>query len=279
MSQDRYIVVIGTKTVVPNTNNSQYQINFPATYNPKNDEIAMYNCFIYYSWFNMSTQFNNLTCSYIFNTHTRTVTFPPGYYAVSDINNFIQLQMFINGDYLLDSNGNPVYYLSIQENPVYYKVTLTATPIPSSLPTGYTNPNSITLSGNTPQLVFDSSNFSLLLGFTASTTYPATTQTTTYQINSVITPEISPVYVINMNTNLSTSYGFFGANLNTIYQFSPGNTTFGGQIQLVPQTLSFYSVDPTMYNYLMVTFTDQNNNALQINDTSLLITFIVRKKK
>jgi hypothetical protein len=275
----RPLFLNGENCVISNYN-STYQLNFPSSYSPKNEEIALLNLFIYYSWFNLTSTFNNLTCSYKFNTNTRTVTFPPGYYAVSDINNFIQLQMFNNGDYLLDNNGNPVYYLSLQENSVYYAVTLTATPIPTSLPTGYTNPHSITLSGNTPQLVFNSSNFNLLLGFNASTSYPPTQQTSTYQINSVITPEINPVYVVNINTNLSNNDGLLNRNVSTIYQFNPASTTFGEQIQINPTILIFNDIDNnTTFNFLSVSFTDQNNNALQINDTALSMTFVTRKKK
>ena len=275
---ERYILVNAKNSIITNSN-SQYQLNFPATYNPQDEEIALLNCFIYYSWFNLSTAFNNLTCSYIFNTYTRSIIFPPGFYQVSDINNYIQLQMNINGDYLLDNNSNPVYYYSIATNPVYYSITLTATPIPTSLPTGWSNPHSITLSGLTPQLAFNTSNFNTILGFAQSTTYPPTQVSSVSQYNSTITPEVSPTYVVNISTNLSSTTRTFNNNTNIVYQFSPANSVFGSQIQIQPQNLSYYPIDNTEYNYMMVSFTNQNNAPLVINDNNVSLTFVIRKKK
>jgi len=273
----RPIFITGSNSTISNSN-STYTLQFPSSYSPKDEELALFNLFIYNSVFNMTTAFNNLTCSYTFNGTTYNVTFPPGYYEVSDISNFIQLQMQINGNYLVDQSGNNVYYLSLVDNPVYYAVTLTATPVPTSLPSGWTNPNSITLSGDTPQLNFNTSNFNLLLGFNKSTSYPATPQTSVYQINSVVTPEIDPVYLINVSTNMSSNDGLVNVNEKVIYQFNPESGTFGQQIQIEPQNLLFVDINQTTYTNLVVSFTDQNGLALQINDTDLSLCIVTRKK-
>ena len=86
------------------------------------------------------------------------------------------------GEQLLDDAGDSmaaetqlkqdnihIYYISWNINPVYYGLTLTLNPVPGSLPTGWTNPNVIPLSGYAPTVQIDSYNFQSYIEFTAGT--------------------------------------------------------------------------------------------------------------
>lgn len=149
-----------------NTKNNQMKMNFPYPFESKDNEIALSSCFIYYSWRNITSAYANNTLSYTMPSGVSyPITIPDGYYSISDINAYIQLVMYNNGHYLLNSNGTPVYYLSLQANSVYYRTTLTSTPIPSVLPSGYTNPAGLSLSGNCPLLNVSNAAFGSLLGF------------------------------------------------------------------------------------------------------------------
>ena len=281
INNDKYQpLFLSTRNFTITNNNSIFTYYFQQAKEIRNKEMALFYLFIYYSWYNINAlKYNNNTVSYTFNGTVRNIVIPDGDYEISDISNYIQLVMQTNGDYLVDNNNNIVYFISLVQNPTYYGATLTCTPIPSSLPTGWTNPNSITLSGETPTLNFNNSNFNLLLGYNTNTSYPATPQTSVYSINSVNTPEINPVYCVNVLTNMTNNDGLVNVNANVIYQFNPTNNTYGSQIQIEPTNLLFCKINDNPYNYLQITFTDQDGNFLPIRDVAMNMAFVTRDRE
>jgi hypothetical protein len=273
---DEFIFVNNSNATFSN-NNSVMTVNFSPSFVPRNQSMALFDFFIYYSWFNVNAQaYNNNTFSWKFNGTTYNVTLPNGYYATSDINGYMELSMYTNGIYLLDSFGNIQYIWSIVANPVYYANTITAT-VYGTLPSGWSNPNSIPLN-TTVILTFNGSNFNQLLGFNQNTSYPATAQSSTYQVNSTITPEISPVNSVKINCNMAEVPSMFNNTLNTIYQFSSSNYVFGSQIQLTPQLLRWCKCyNNTSFNFMTISLTDQDNNPIYVNDISISATFALKK--
>lgn len=263
-----------TQTNTTNSKNNQMKMRFPFPFVCENKEMALSSLYIYYSWRNVTASYGNNSCSYTLNGTTYPVAFPDGYYSITDINNFIHLQMTTNGHYLLDSNGNPVYYLSLVSNPVYYSVTLTATPIPTVLPTGYTNPHGLTLSGLSPQLNITGLPFGTLIGFTVAS-YPAAASATVYQANSNITAQISPISSINVNTNMVNNAALNSLSPASIYTFSP-NVSYTQQIQVVPQNLLWFKTLDQTYQYIEVQFQDQQNRDVPILDTNITVTLLIR---
>lgn len=263
---------------------NEIEVKPPVPINLKDSEVALANAFLYYSWFNISAANNNNTISYAFPNSVGTmvtynITFPDGFYSVYDINGFFQGKQYDNGHFLLDANGTEEYYFSITPNSVYYSITLTCASIPSSLPTDYTNPNSLNLAGiggKCPQLVVGSNNFGALIGFAKSTSYPTTTQTTLYQINSPLVPQISPVSAVNIDCNLvNNTYSRFP---RVLYTFSP-SVTFGSQINIQPFQLIFLPISDGQYDTIKVRLCDQDGNNLPIIDTSIVVTLLIRKKQ
>jgi hypothetical protein len=270
------------------TTNSQqvYQLPYPIKLNGY--DIALSSLQIYNSIFNITAAYGDNLLQYNFpgaSSNPYTVFFPDGSYSISDIGNFIQFVMQQNGHYLVDSAGNNVYYISLVPNAAYYAVTVTCTPVPASLPAGWSNPNNITLSGQTPQLIIPNPTASAtytmnqLLGF-QSGTYPASPQSTIYQINSngqgaAGVPQISPVTAWNVNVNWVQSSNF-NPNPQTIMTFVPTVST-GELINVQPLYPIWLKCMGTQFPNLVVSFTDQNGLPLNLKDGNITSNFYLRK--
>jgi len=96
-----------------------------------------------YSWFNVTHTFGNAGgLSYVWTNGTNYhVPFVPGNYSVERITDYLQERMQAHGHYLLDPEGDPVFYLHLNVNNIYYAVTVTSTPIPTTLPISWKNPS------------------------------------------------------------------------------------------------------------------------------------------
>jgi len=219
---------------------------------------------MYYSWNNVSSQFDNLNCSYVWtNGISYPVVFPEGNYSVNDLSGYLQFVMFNNGHYLLDNNGKPVYYLSFVVNPVYYTVTLTCSLVPAVLPSGYTNPNAVTLN-KVPQLVTGTNSWAKLIGFANSSSFPATLSNVPAQFNSTLIPEISPVTEVNVLCNWVND-SRFSQYPSVIDTFVP-DVGSGQLISYKPPVVMSYPVSGATYTGIVVEFVDQEYRPLQIKD-------------
>ena len=259
-----------------NTPNNVLSYTFPQQLVVKDKELALQTFSTPYSWPNVASQYSNQTVSYIFNGVTYPVTFPTGFYPVADIAGFIQKQMQTAGQYLLDNNGNPVFFLTFVENPVYYAVTLEVNPIPTILPTGWTNPHSISLSGNSPQLVVTNQNFGNLIGFLTGT-YPVTPQTVIYDVNSTFIPQISPTSVVNIRCSL-VNFPTYNTLPDVIYSFTPGDASYGSTINITPPQLAFFAASSGSYQNVIITLSDQNNAPITNLDPTMTITLVIRDR-
>ena len=163
-------LILNSNNVVDNGNNDTMIYKFPAgavTFN--RNVIAISSISLYFSWFNITSattnsEYNNNSYEYVWygstGASTYTVTMPDGYYEISDINAYLQSVLVSNGHYLTDSSGNYVYYLQLEVNQTEYAVQFNSYPIPSSLPSGYSNPASMSFpsADTTPQITILSTN-------------------------------------------------------------------------------------------------------------------------
>ena len=171
--------------------NNQMTLRLNGRWDPSpGTKVAVDQLSIYYSWRNITTAKGNSAYSYVCNSSTFPVTMPDGYYAFSDLNAYLQQLMFANGHYLLDNTGTPVYFLTWVVNPTYYALSLTATQIPAALPTGWSNPASLALSGTCPQVIVPATNFAKYCGFSAGT-YPSTNTST--QVSTGGVPAVTDI--------------------------------------------------------------------------------------
>jgi len=130
------------------------------------DQIALKSVSIPYSWRTITSILNNNSFHYsLSGASSKQITIPDGNYSFTDFIGYFQFILDQNGDYLVDNQSNHVYFIKFDINSVYYGLTLTLSPVPYSLPTGWTNPNNIPLSGVCPQVIIDNNNFGKFIGF------------------------------------------------------------------------------------------------------------------
>lgn len=283
----RTIILNSSNLDSGNSNNNVFKYTFPSgAVNFKDDQIAVTQVSLYYSWYNInSSLYNNNSFSYTWIDGTIVnVTLPNGSYAVSDINSYLQSVMVSNGHYLVDSTGNYVYFLEFTTNTVYYAVQLNAYAVPTSSSasaSSYTKPSGATWSypssTKTPQLTISSTNnFYKIVGFSAGT-YPSTQQSSTYSFKSDIVPQVSPVQSLIMNCSLLNNR--YSVPSNLLFSFSPASVSFGSLITIQPPQHNFVDIYDGQYNSFTIEFRDQNLDTMQIIDTNIVVLLSIRNKK
>jgi len=271
-------IILNSTNLVAGSNNTELIYQFPAgSVEFHNDEVAINSIALYYSWFNVSTQYNNTTYSYIWLGTTYPVVMPNGNFNVTELNSYLQDTMINNGHYLVNSAGDNVYYLEWILNPTRYAVQFNAYPIPTALPVGWTNPAGVVFPAvaETPQVVVPNTGFATLIGFNAGT-YPSPVQSTQYSKLSDTAPQLSPVSSLVVECNLINNPLSTPSKL--LYAFTPVGTVFGEVISIQPPEFTFNDIASGFYNQISVKFKDQNLRDLIINDPQMVILLVIRKK-
>lgn len=280
-------ILINQTNVVSGTKNSQYVYKFITPENISNSSIALHSLQMYYSWFNVNANlYNNNQLQYIWwddqgvLNQTFTITIPDGFYTDSTLNLFIQSQMVKNGHFLYDKSAKTnVYYFQLVSNPTYYafQIYITAMLPRGTVPERFvksTNSWNYPIAQETPRIIINSSNnFKDLIGFNAGT-YPPIVSSVLYNILSQNTPAISPVSSVVIRCNMVKNDL---ANPNDVlYSFTSGTKSFGDILDERPSNLFFNSVQDGTYNEIRLTFTDQNFQPIEIKDSQLLITLVIK---
>jgi hypothetical protein len=265
-------------------NNSTYTYNFPYTVDLSNFELALANVSLYYSWFSITPQLNNNQFTFNFpngagNT-TYTVNITSGTYTVEQLNNFLEYFMFNNGLYLTNTaTGELTYYLQILENENAYKIQIISYPLPTSLPSGFTNGGSIVFPtvSRQPQLIVPNTDFVNLIGFSAGT-YPTTQNASTYTVNGDLTPQISGgIQSVIMNCNVVNNK-YSSTNSQSIHVLTSAGVPFGGLIVSEPNEYNFVPSGISSTSNITITFTDNYNRPLEIQDPNLTIKLLLKEK-
>ena len=180
----------------------------------KDYEMCVSSVTLPYSFYNVSSYYNNKTLSLAFPTAATVVqydiTLPDGFYTVTTINNYIQQICVANGAYLIDSSGNYVYFVQLAYNTTYYTVQLLTFLVPNAIGT-YTRPSTglysttgtgLPTTSLTPSMTLTSTgSIKDIIGF-ASGKYPSTPQTSSWNTSSTLTPVGSTVNSIIMQCSL-----------------------------------------------------------------------------
>ena len=266
------------RTIILNSNhsvssdNNEYRYSFPAgcaTF--KNNTIGLSKATMYYSWENIKATNNGLSYTWVDGTEV-TVDPDAGYYTVDDLNSYLQSKMISEGHYLLDSNGDYVYYLQLRENSVYYSVQIDCFAVPTSLPSGYTKAGTWDFpdTASTPQVTVGS--ICDVLGFTAGT-YPTEVQSSDYSVLSDYTPQVTPVLSVYVTCSLVNNNLSIPSDL--LYCFTP-DVDYGSSFSIEPQAPVHYEIQDGSYNQLTVRFYDQDMSPLVIKDPNIVILLEVR---
>lgn len=282
-------LILNSTNLVSNTNNTTFRYAFPVSKTFQNHEIAVASVAMYYSWFNISASlYNNNSFSYTWFdasgnlTNVVTVTLPDGNYSVSEINTYMQYIMSNNGHYLINSTGSFVYYLDIVVNSTSYNVNICSYAMPVALPSGYTKPTGSTWTfpstAKTPYITISTNNFGNLIGFTSTTSqnYPSSVGTSNVTLSSNVTPQISPVQMLVLNTNLVNNQ--LSPAPQTIYALTAGGTTFGNLVTSVASQFIWNNISPGTYQYIEIKFYDQNYNNMVFQDSDILVMLLIKEK-
>ena len=244
-------------------------------------KIAISSITIPYSWFNVTKNTNtrieiiwpNIATPYVF-------TLDPGFYTVNDIQYFLELKMQTLGLYLKDPSGNYVYYFKMVYNVVYYSVQILLYPVPTSLPAGYTAPTNwagyASPDPQCPQFTIPTTNsIGSIIGFSAGT-YGSTGLNG--QLKQSLLSNLVPIgSSINSVIVRATICDNPVVSPTDILDSFPITSSFGENINYVPNTMKFIRAKPGRYSNLIISFFDENLNPLPMRDTNLLITLLLKE--
>lgn len=275
-------LILNSSNVVGNNNNTFLYKFISGNFNVREEsEICVSQISIPYSWFNVSTYYNNKSFQFTWTsagtTTTYTITLPDGFYSITDINSYLQQYFITNGMYLIDANGNYVYYINLSYNTTYYSVQLLTFNVPTSLPSGFTQPSNFAgypTTTTAPQfIVLSSNNFGNLIGFNAGTYGGGSTSTSTLS-NKV--PVGSNVNSIVVRCSLVDNNV---ASPSDIIDSFPINSSFGTNLDYQPNNLKWIKLKQGSYSSFTISFSDQNLNPIYILDPNSLITLLIRTPK
>lgn len=284
-------LILNSKNVVPNSNNSKYRYEFQTTQKFENMSVSLTSVNMYYSWFNITQANNNNKFQYRwFNSAGALsaifdVDIADGYYSVQTLNEKLQNVLYSRGHYLELATNQVVYHLEILTSATYYAIQLNTYPMPNSVNAGLqglSKPANATWnfpsSARTPQFIILDNNFKNLIGYQPGT-YPAVQNSVINNFLSTNTPAMSPVSSVIMTSNLI--YNQLSNPTNVLYSFSIGTTGFGDIIDIKPNFPQYFKIPNGTYNNIEIEFLDQNFNRMNILDNQLIIvlTIIENEKK
>jgi len=279
----RPVILNGNNLVLNNANNDTYKYKFPVSASFKDVQIAVGSVTLYYSWDNItsantSSQYNNNQFNYIWiDGLTYNVILQDGMYEYEDIFKNLQYVMIKNGHYLVNDKGENVYFLEMLVNAVFYSIMLNTFAVPTSLPSGWTNPAGMSFPATTktPQfIILPTNNFYKVIGFTPAT-YPTLPETMNYSVLSDLVPEISPVVSLIMTCNIISNK--YSVPPTLLYTFPFTNYKSGELITIIPSQLIWTPVSDGSFQDFEIQFLDQNLNKISIRDTNICINLVFAK--
>ena len=274
-------LVLNSTNVVGNNNNT-YKYNFiNGMFQIKDCEISIANISIPYSWFNITSAYQNNSFQFTWygsSTVLYTVNIPNGFYLISDLNNYLQNFMIANNLYLINASGQYVYYIQLYTSSTYYANQILCFPIPTSLPSGYTAPSGwagYPTVASTPLFTVLNNNLQSLLGFSYGN-YPTVTQTTSYSILSNLLPPVgSTVNSIIVRCSMVDNSTTMPSDILDSFSI---NSVFGGTVTYNPSFEKWVALKNGTYNNLIISFVDQNFNPIVMLDPNVTITLLIKPK-
>lgn len=241
-----------------------------------NSEIALESISLPYSWFNITTKFNNRIFTFAWPTGVGfvyyNVTIPEGFYTIEILNSYFQQFMIQNNLYLKDSNKQNIYYFEILPNETFYKIQINLYDVPTSLPIGFTDPSGLfpfPIIESKPMITIGSSNdFGKLIGFSP--------QNVTDSILGDLIPQLSPVSQILVSCNNIDNK--ISNRPDVIHSFTVTNTTFGSYMHIEPSNTLFVDLRDSTISYIDIVLLDQDYNYLVIQDLQIIIKIIIKTR-
>lgn len=285
--------IILNKNNINNSFNSElrYEFNKPHTFQ-KGDTIALSHINLFYSWFNITSYYNNNKFQYVWwdnnglLTDIVDVVIPDGYYSVNTLNEYLQSQMVKNNHYLTNGSNN-IYFIEFLTNSTYYSTEIRLSSLKNleefgdnvvlppnatwTLPAQYQTPKVNILSNN---------NFDKYLGFNSGSIFedltvePTTAGQYSFLNNFTPTIDVSNSYIITCNmveNNLSVPN-------NVLTSFATPNGVGIGDLISLNSDVIYSKIKEGTYKEIIIKIYDQDFNLLRIKDNNMLFVLSVLKQ-
>ena len=194
-----------------------------------NKNMALANLSIYYTWKNVKTVYNNNKFKMSAPVWNETFDLPDGSYNISEIQDYIEY--IIKKHQTIGENAPILIYANTINNRIAFKIK-----------SGY-------------KLEFLSKETMKLLG--------STKDITDANKSSENVPKLQNVEVVLVYCNLVNNA--YQQHSRVLFTFVP-TKQYGQLISISPYSLAFLKTMDTDFSEIEIWFTDQNNNALEIED-------------
>jgi len=240
-------------------NADDFTINFPQAIElntSQNDamyyEIALVTADLWYTWHNITADYQNNTFRYYNGSVWREITLPNGNYEVSDLDDYLRDQMDTNSDYTTNAAGERVYSIKISPNAVTTKVVITIS--------------------NSYQIDLSTSKLNELLGFN-SAIYNATVSS---QNRVDVTRGVN-----NLVIHCSLATGSYDNSIGSdvLYTFVP-QVGRGSAIHVEPNSPLYVPVSESkQIKQITMRLTDQKNRRMNFNGDPVTYFLHIRPRK
>ena len=234
-------------------NNDTQSHDFTVRFNPgieldnnKNYQLALGSISMSYSWYNVSSDYNNNILKYSQDSGKtwHTITIPNGNFSYKQLNSYIQSVIVSNGH---AKDGFKIKFVS-----ALFKVLLT-------LKSGF-------------QVDLKTGDFGKLLGFekkiyTASGYSPKLPD---------ITRKVDNVLI---HTNLISDSNVSSNKLDVIYKFSVDNLPLSYPFHIEPRHLFFNKINTNRIREVRIYITDELNRPLDLNNVPISLVLVIQEVK
>jgi hypothetical protein len=287
-------LIVNSTNLVNDGQNNKLVYKFPNSVHFKDSFISLSQAQMYYSWFNITSEFNNNTIQYVWIDGagvqtTYTITIPDGLYEVNTLNQLLQFTFIQNGHYLVNSGQN-VYYAEFILNPSRYAVQINTFLFPTSLPVGYTNPAGVAFPPQSfnPSIILPP-KVNVILGFVPNFT-------TNLNINNAFVPPVSPYvsklangtlsYISTVAPNLQPNSSViinisnidnqYAQPTGTCYTIIP-TVAIGEVINEQPVNYIWNKLIPGTYNQLTINILGNDLSPIKIQDPTMTFVFVIKE--
>jgi hypothetical protein len=288
-------LIVNSLNIIQDGQNNKLVYRFPNSVQFKDSYISLCQAQLYYSWFNITSEYQNNIIQYVWRnaagvSTTYTITIPDGLYEVATLNQLLQFSFIANGHYLVDSGGANVYYAELLVNPSRYAVQINTFSFPTALPVGFSNPAAVPFPPQTfnPSIILPA-NVNEILGYIVNFT-------TSLNINNAFVPPVS-IYVSKLangtlsyisttspNVQPNSSLIITISNIDNQYAQPTGtcycitpSVAIGDVINEKVAEYIWQRLIPGTYNQLTVQLLGTDLNPIKINDPSMSFVFVIKE--
>lgn len=289
-------IILNQGNIVPDGQNNKLVYRFPNSVNLNDAYLAVSSVVMFYSWFNITSSYNNNIFSYnwingVGVATTYTITVPNGLYEISTLNQLLQFTMIQNGHYLVDGAGNNVYYAEFLVNASRYAVQINTFLFPTSLPATFTNPAGVPFP---PQsfnpIITLPANINKIFGYVAGfatdqnlnnayvppvSAYVSKLANGTLSYISTVAPQVQPNSSVLLN--ISNIDNYYAQPTGIIYTVVP-NVAIGAIISEKPPQFAWNKMINGTYNELRMNILGADLQPILINDPAMTFILVIAQK-